>query len=288
MAFHKEDHERETMTGISMLFISIPLLAGATLVGRGLMNGQLAEDFGLLGQRVRQGHRRTANRIANKDLPAPGSGLIDMERPLYMAELAGLLVAGTVLALEPTIVRAFSAVLIGGVSATALFLLTVRSLGAREIQSIKNDLPGTAHLLSLLLESGLGPSAALLEITRTYPESRLTARLHGIIEARSLGIPRTETLDREKKIVPLEEYHLFLNLLLQGERLGVGLSRGLRELSMKLVEDKAHRAEAIAQKASVKLLLPLVLFIFPAVFIIILSPIVLAIFGRNGGSGYVP
>ena len=83
--------------------------------------------------------------------------------------------------------------------------------------------------------------------------------------------------------MPVEDYRLFLNHVLQGERLGIGLSRSLRELSAKMLESQEHRAETIAQQAAVKMLFPLVFFIFPAVFLIILSPVILGLWDRLAG-----
>jgi tight adherence protein C len=83
--------------------------------------------------------------------------------------------------------------------------------------------------------------------------------------------------------VPVEDYRLFLNHVLQGERLGIGLSLSLRELSAKMLESQGHRAETIAQQAAVKMLFPLVFFIFPAVFLIILSPVILGLWDRLAG-----
>ena len=83
--------------------------------------------------------------------------------------------------------------------------------------------------------------------------------------------------------MPVEDYRLFLNHVLQGERLGIGLSRSLRELSTKMLESQGHRAETIAQQAAVKMLFPLVFFIFPAVFLIILSPVILGLWDRFAG-----
>jgi hypothetical protein len=96
----------------------------------------------------------------------------------------------------------------------------------------------------------------------------------------SLGVSRNESIERSRQRVPLEDYRLFLNHILQGERLGIGLSRSLRGLSGKMLENQDHRAETIAQQAAVKLLFPLVCFIFPAVFLIILSPVILGLWGR--------
>jgi tight adherence protein C len=83
--------------------------------------------------------------------------------------------------------------------------------------------------------------------------------------------------------VPVEDYSLFLNHVVQGERLGIGLSRSLRELSERMLENQGHRAETIAQQAAVKMLFPLVIFIFPAVVLIILSPVILGLWDRLAG-----
>jgi tight adherence protein C len=90
-----------------------------------------------------------------------------------------------------------------------------------------------------------------------------------------LGTSRAEAIEKSRDRVPLDDYRSFLNLIQQGERLGIALSQGLRELSSKMLESQGHRAETLAQKAAVKLLFPLVIFIFPSVFLIILSPVIL-------------
>lgn len=123
----------------------------------------------------------------------------------------------------------------------------------------------------------MGSHSALQETARAIPNGPLTWELEEISRARMLGISREEAVERSRKRVPLEDYHIFLNLVRQGERLGVGLSRALREHSSKMLEGETFRAETTAQKAAVKLLFPLVVFIFPAVVLIIFSPIILNI-----------
>jgi tight adherence protein C len=99
--------------------------------------------------------------------------------------------------------------------------------------------------------------------------------LEEITRSRLLGVSRAEAIEKSRGRIPLEEYWAFLNLIQQGERLGVALSHGLQELSSRMMESQGHRAETLAQKAAVKLLFPLVIFIFPSVFLIILSPVIL-------------
>ena len=79
-----------------------------------------------------------------------------------------------------------------------------------------------------------------------------------------------------------EEYHAFLSILHQGERMGTGLSRSLSDLAARLVELEMHRAESRAQKAPVLLLAPLVLCFFPSVALLILSPVILSLVAAGG------
>jgi len=152
---------------------------------------------------------------------------------------------------------------------------TFASSSRKALDSVRRDLPIACFLLSLLLESGMGASAALQEAASSIPRGPLSIELADMVSARTLGISRAESIRRSGERIPLEDYRLFLNHILQGERLGIGLSKSLRGLSSKMLESQDHRAETIAQQAAVKLLLPLVCFIFPAVFLIILSPVIL-------------
>ena len=161
--------------------------------------------------------------------------------------------------------------------------LSLRGAAREALRSVRRDLPVACFLLSLLLESGMGASSALQETSGSIPEGALARELRELVRSRSLGVPRGESIERSRRRVPVEDYRLFLNHVVQGERLGIGLSRSLRELSARMLESQGHRAETIAQQAAVKMLFPLVIFIFPAVFLIILSPVILGLWDRLAG-----
>jgi len=163
---------------------------------------------------------------------------------------------------------------------TGVAWLALRGASREAIRSVQRDLPVACFLLSLLLESGMGASSALQETSESIPEGALARELGELVRSRSLGVPRGESIERSRRRVPVEDYRLFLNHVVQGERLGIGLSRSLRELSARMLESQGHRAETIAQQAAVKMLFPLVIFIFPAVFLIILSPVILGLWDR--------
>ncbi len=160
---------------------------------------------------------------------------------------------------------------------------SMRGAARKALRSVQRDLPVACFLISLLLESGMGASSALQETSVSIPEGALARELRELVRSRSLGVPRGESIEGSRRRVPVEDYRLFLNHVLQGERLGIGLSRSLRELSAKMLESQGYRAETIAQQAAVKMLFPLVIFIFPAVFLIILSPVVLGLWDRLAG-----
>ncbi|MDA8122125.1 MAG: type II secretion system F family protein [Deltaproteobacteria bacterium] len=164
----------------------------------------------------------------------------------------------------------------------AVVALSIQEDAKKQVNGIRSALPLASFLLSLMLEAGMGSSAAMREVVKALPHCALSRELDEIARSRLLGISRENAIERSTKRVPLDEYLLFLNLIRQGERLGVGLSQGLRELSSRMMESQWHRAESLAQKAAVKLLFPLVIFIFPSVFLIVLSPVILDLFEYAG------
>jgi tight adherence protein C len=203
--------------------------------------------------------------------------LVTSLRCWIAGEVVGVLVSALTFALNPSPSRIPFSIILGLCLGFATILFSVRGEARRQIDNVRSSLPVASFLLSLLLEAGMGSHSALQAAARAIPNGPLTSELEDISRARILGISREEAVERSRKRIPLEDYHIFLNLIRQGERLGIGLSRALRDHSSKMLEGETFRAEATAQKAAVKLLFPLVVFIFPAVVLIIFSPIILNI-----------
>lgn len=207
--------------------------------------------------------------------PFPGVRLVTSCRPFYAAEAAFLGILIPALVADGSIRRLLLLLPLSGAVGFLVLFLSLREHARNRIRALRSSLPIASFLLSLLLEAGTGSHVALQEVSTALPWGPLADELQEISRARMLGVPRKEPLDRSRQRVPLDDYHTFLNLIQQGEELGVGLSRALREHSGKLLEKQQQRAEALAQKAAIRILLPLVLFIFPAVFLVILSPVLL-------------
>lgn len=272
------------MTPLDILLIGIPALIGGSCLTAFLLHGWRERSIARCMDAYRSAHDRLTEWLIEKGIIRfPGACLVDSLRHWAFAEVFALLAfLAAMTGNRPAyaLARAAPAAILLGL---VVAWLSLRGAGREALRSVHRDLPVACFLLSLLLESGMGASSALQETSGSIPEGALARELKELVRSRSLGVPRGESIERSRQRVPVEDYRLFLNHVLQGERLGIGLSRSLRELSAKMLESQGHRAETIAQQAAVKMLFPLVFFIFPAVFLIILSPVILGLWDRLTG-----
>jgi tight adherence protein C len=205
----------------------------------------------------------------------PGAHLVTSLRGWAAGEsvfiMSAVLVSSFDFSLLETVLILIFGLLVGGMT----IALSFREEARKKIDAVRSALPVASFMMSLMMEAGMGSSAAMREVVQSLPNGPLANELDQISRSRLLGISRMEAIEKSRSRIPLDDHRAFLNLIEQGERLGISLTHGLRELSSRMMESQAHRAETMAQKASVKMLLPLVLFIFPSVFLIILSPVIL-------------
>ena len=264
--------------------IGAPMLLGGSILAAFVLRAMKDRSVTRTLQTYRSAHDRlTEILVAKQHLRFPGVRLVSSFRHWAFAELIALLVFLAVVSGNRSVSGVAQATAAAAVLGAIVAWISLRGASREALRSVQRDLPVACFLFSLLLESGKGASSALQETSSSIPEGALARELGELVRSRSLGIPRGESIERSRRRVPVEEYRLFLNHVLQGERLGIGLSRSLRELSAKMLESQGHRAETIAQQAAVKMLFPLVFFIFPAVFLIILSPVILGLWDRLAG-----
>lgn len=266
------------MTAQDLFRIGLPALLGMSLLARSAFRAHADGYFKRVPDRYRTIHERLTGRLIRRGLfRIPGIRLVDPVRPWAVSELLFLLVVPVGIAASPTFAGAVESACIATLLCVGVLWIRFRGAARDAIRSVRRDLPVACFLLSLLLESGMGASSALQETAGSIPRGTLARELGELVRSRSMGVPRGEAISRSREKLPLEEYHLFLNYVSQGERLGIGLSRSLRELSSKMLESMGHRAETVAQEAAVKMLFPLVFLMFPAVFLLILSPVLLGL-----------
>jgi tight adherence protein C len=144
----------------------------------------------------------------------------------------------------------------------------------RRQKEIQLALADTLDLLVTCVEAGLGMNQAMLrvseEIRHLSPEmSRELAMVNLEIRA---GRPREDALRNLGERTGLEDLQSLTSMLIQADRLGTSVAQALRIQSETLRTKRRQRAEEAAAKTTVKILFPLVFFIFPALFVVILGP----------------
>jgi len=154
-------------------------------------------------------------------------------------------------------------------------------------ERIKFGLPNALDLLVVCIESGLALDAALLRIGRELRESvpELSEELALLNLEMAAGKPREECLRNLGLRTGVEEVKSLTARIIQSSKFGTNLARSLRIHAESLREKRRQEAEERAAKTSVKLLFPLVFFIFPALFVVILGPAAVRVHEKFLGGG---
>ena len=164
------------------------------------------------------------------------------------------------------------------------YMLPVSSLkrkGNRRAQEIRRALPGVLDLLTISMEAGLSFDAAIMRVAET--ESGVVAQeFQKVLNEFRLGRPRMECLTAMAERNNVEEMTAFINAVVQAEPLGVPLANVLRIQSEELRRLRRQRAEQAGQRAPVLMLLPMLGFIFPCVFIMLVGPAVIEVLDTLG------
>jgi tight adherence protein C len=148
-------------------------------------------------------------------------------------------------------------------------------LGARQKLVLKT-LPDALDLVTTCVEAGLGLDGALARVAEksTGP---LANELTRMLREVAMGKLRREALTELADRIGVEELTSFINAIIQAEQLGVGIAQVLRVQSDQMRTRRRQRAEQTAHEAPIKMIFPLVLFIFPAFMLVILGPAVIRI-----------
>ena len=144
----------------------------------------------------------------------------------------------------------------------------------RERQVLK-DLPYTVDLLALCVEAGMDFTAAIARIA-SEGKGYLNDEFLRFVNELKLGKTRREALEDMGGRVGVEEFTNVTVSLITADEMGTGISKALRIISEEVSSRIAARMEKKAMEAPVKILLPLICFIFPAIFIIIFGPIIIS------------
>ncbi|UCG74975.1 MAG: type II secretion system F family protein [Gemmatimonadota bacterium] len=171
-------------------------------------------------------------------------------------------------------------VVLGPAMAAAAGWLLPRIVLSRRIKKrqkeLQKALPDTLDLMVICVEAGLGLNQALTRVSEEMESlsGPMSEELHIVnLEIRA-GTPREEALRNMGDRTNVTDLRQLVAMLIQTDRFGTSIAQALRVQADNLRTARRQRAEEAAAKTTIKMLFPLVLFIFPAMFVVILGPAV--------------
>ena len=184
-----------------------------------------------------------------------------------------LLTAALVQVPMPTLYKIFIIVCGAGI----LFFapnMYVRRRGTHRRKAIRNHLPDAVDLLEICVSSGMGLDTAWNavsdEVRRVCPV--LADEMALVNLEVQLGVARTDAMRNMAKRTGADDLSAMVALLVQSDRFGTSVAEALRTFASSMRELRSSRAEEAAEKMAVKLLFPLVFFIFPVMLIVMVGP----------------
>lgn len=139
--------------------------------------------------------------------------------------------------------------------------------------SILKALPFYLDVVTLSVEAGLNLTGALNQALQKGPRGPLAFEINRVLRDIRAGKPRADALRTMSEKINLPAMTNLVGALIQAETVGSSLSTVLRAQADQRRTERFHRAEKLALEAPVKMLLPLILFIFPNTFIVLGFPI---------------
>ena len=154
--------------------------------------------------------------------------------------------------------------------------MLLSSMARRRQHSITKSLPDALDLLTICVEAGLGFDAAMAKVAEKW-EDELSLAFRRVLQEIQLGKLRREALREMSDRMEVPDVATFVAAIIQADQLGVSIARVLRIQSDQMRMRRRQRAEELARASQVKILPPVVFFIFPAILIILLGPAIITI-----------
>lgn len=153
--------------------------------------------------------------------------------------------------------------------------LLLKNAGDKRESLMRNSLPDAIDLLTISVEAGLGFDAAVARVAKntTGPLAQEFSRL---LQEMQLGIGRQDAMRAMGERTSLTDLKSFCLAMVQADSLGIPIARVLRIQSHEMRTKRRQRAEEAAQKVPVKILFPVIFFILPTIFIVVIGPVFLS------------
>jgi tight adherence protein C len=155
-------------------------------------------------------------------------------------------------------------------------VLSLRSKISKRQDNIQKALPDALDLLTICVEAGLGFDAAMGKVYEKW-DNELALAFGRVLREIQLGKPRRDSLKDMSDRMDVPDVNSFTAAIIQSEQLGVSMSKILRVQSDQMRTKRRQRAQEKAQQAPVKMMIPMVLLIFPSLWIVLLGPAVIQV-----------
>lgn len=158
-----------------------------------------------------------------------------------------------------------------------------KSMRTMRQTSVRSDLPFVIDLLALATEAGLDFQGAIQRIVeKSRGQNVLAEELAGVLRDITLGSSRAQALRAMATRLDMSEVNSFVNMVVDADSTGSSVVKVLKEQSNQMRLERFVTAEKEGAKASQKILIPLMMFILPAVFIMVFAPVALnMMYGRK-------
>lgn len=161
-------------------------------------------------------------------------------------------------------------------------LSIVENRRRRRMTDVDRELPELIDLLVVTVEAGLGFTGSLRVSAERF-RGALGEELRLTMQEQNMGLSTDEALRNLLARCETPAMRSFVRSIIQGETLGVSIGQIMRNLAIEMRKRRRQNAEERAQRAPIKLLFPLIFFIFPAMFVILLAPAVFSLLKAFGG-----
>jgi len=260
-----------TPTDVRKRELAVPFLQRALIPG--------LRRFGKVSRRMTPAS--VTERLA-KDLVYAGSPVgWDAERVLAMKLLAvGVLAGFAVLLSRLAGFTPFRTLIFAGLFAFVGWYMPewiLRSKAGQRQHLMQRALPDALDLLSITVEAGLGFDAAVARVAR-QSGGPLGEELHRVLQEMQIGKSRSDALRDLADRTSIPELKSFVLAMVQADIFGISVAKVLQVQAREMRLKRRQRAEEQAQKVPVKIVFPLILCIFPSLFIVLLGPAVITIY----------
>ena len=149
---------------------------------------------------------------------------------------------------------------------------------------MQRALPDALDLLTISVEAGLGFDSAVSQVARNT-EGPLANEFARVLQEMQIGLGRSHALRAMGERSNLPDLRAFTSAMVQADAFGIPVGQVLRVQSSEMRVKRRQKAEEAAQKIPVKIMIPLVLFILPSLFVSVIGPAIIGMMGAFGGGG---